>query len=923
MKKVFISYSHKDEEMANKLHDLLKHARIEVFFDKDAIEWATKWEDKLNEGLKSSQYLITCLSPTYLESDWCRKEFQHFQEKYEQGKRDKKEQNVKIMPIMFKECDNAVPQFLKELQYLDVSTEKKLHAHSFEIYRRLDVWPPSHDSNTNRNIRNILKKSLKKRFVGRSEEIWRIYDVLRDHESGVCILTGIGGVGKTQLAIEYASRFCELYSGGLIWINAEFDPSHSDLDIEAQIQNQVEDNIKKQITKQLLKEENLRDLLDIIRGTNPLLIIFDNFPEEADIDRYIRHMGSGIFSILTTRRIIGENYAFQVNSMNIEDSIELLNSGKRKFGKEANKLVEKLGGLPLALELARGYLNNTVKSIDEMITKIDNEGEMGSCKDFEDRHRESLPHHIKSVAATFKISYDQIVSPTDRDILHCLCLMEPIDVPKEILEEVLFIDRKAADQTLTDSISNLSKTWGILDTDDNQNPVVHRLIIAYVRLRLQERTGLFEHFVNIIVSTLDKKISAILNGKGELKQDVLLKLLPHAEGICGGELIDKGLAAHILCKLGRIREMLGNKSKAVKNLQMAVKKASIAEDYLLHAKASSYLGVSMFHEGDYIGSIENLDSAKETYNDFYKNGGLDINDLVAYGTCLDYIGEYHREQGEFNNAEEFHKKAIKIAQSIPDKRLKSVEAHAKAQIGAIYLRKKEYEKTIEHWGESLEISKEIDDKPWIAHFNIDVGFVHLLNRNYLEASRHLNKGINAAEKGGYKDNIARGTMNLASVYFVQGEMRRAENAYKEALPIAEKNYVVRLVWRIEYNLGNVFRAKGDYQKAKEYYSIALKHLEKLRENYSKEEEKKKFMEHRLRPYKTMILLAIERDNGESSAKMMIDDSESAMHFVEKGMHESLAEFYKEVKEKMELDKECENDKNFFIVNNKGYYVETE
>ncbi|MHC4541366.1 MAG: tetratricopeptide repeat protein [Planctomycetota bacterium] len=368
----------------------------------------------------------------------------------------------------------------------------------------------------------------------------------------------------------------------------------------------------------------------------------------------------------------------------------------------------------------------------------------------------------------------------------------------------------------------------------------------------------------------------------------------------------------VLFRLGETYEILGDKSKAVNALRRAVEIATEIDDSMKKAAAMVRFGVSLFHSGDYQKSIKELECAREIYEVEETAGTLSTEQCASYGICLDYIGENYRELGELKEAERFHNKVIQLVGQSEDNKLKSVAAHAYAQLGAIQLRQPNYQETLKYWNRALEISEQITDKPWMAHFAIDVGFVYLLTEKYDCAIEYLTRGVSHAVEGYFEDNIARGLMNRASVYFVEGKAADARTDYERALSIAEDNSVVRLTWRIKYNLGNVYKATGDVATAKKCYLEAIKQIEELRDGHRTPEEKSGFMQHRLRPYQTMIMLAWEEG-----------DMETAKEFVERGMHKSLKVFSNRADGGLDFDAEKEIDKNFFVVNGKGYYVETE
>ncbi len=55
--------------------------------------------------------------------------------------------------------------------------------------------------------------------------MWEIHDILQERKTavveGVGLVVGMGGIGKTQLAIEYVHRFGMCYPNGIFWTDAE------------------------------------------------------------------------------------------------------------------------------------------------------------------------------------------------------------------------------------------------------------------------------------------------------------------------------------------------------------------------------------------------------------------------------------------------------------------------------------------------------------------------------------------------------------------------------------------------------------------------------------------------------------------------------------------------------------------------------
>ena len=78
-------------------------------------------------------------------------------------------------------------------------------------------------------IKNIPNRGSKN-FVGRQDELVNIHNKLQENNTlSISAVSGIGGVGKTELALQYAQRYDNYYPGGICWLNAR------DTDLAAEI----------------------------------------------------------------------------------------------------------------------------------------------------------------------------------------------------------------------------------------------------------------------------------------------------------------------------------------------------------------------------------------------------------------------------------------------------------------------------------------------------------------------------------------------------------------------------------------------------------------------------------------------------------------------------------------------------------------
>ncbi|HEU4714253.1 MAG TPA: SIR2 family protein [Pyrinomonadaceae bacterium] len=166
---------------------------------------------------------------------------------------------------------------------------------------------------------------------------------------------GLGGLGKTQLAIEYAYRYRDEYPNGVIWINA-------DQDIDAQLIEIAEKG--RWIAPESDHKYKIQIAQQRIRSHSDCLIIFDNLDDRAAIDAYLPEPEANPHILVTSRIDHVDFYPVPVALLDEALSGELLLKEARREPenedeeKAAKGIVILLGGLPLALELAGAYLSH-------------------------------------------------------------------------------------------------------------------------------------------------------------------------------------------------------------------------------------------------------------------------------------------------------------------------------------------------------------------------------------------------------------------------------------------------------------------------------------------------------------------------------------------------------------------------------------
>ena len=235
---LFISYSRKDNannrvtELKEKIEfEYLEFAKEELkcFFDKDEITGMDDWKQRLLGGLKDSDLLLLILSPHYIDSPYCEWEIVEYL-KYEYARAT---QGEGVAQIYFMEIPGLDEPGFKEKA--KAWLEKVSRRQRFDFREWYDEGSNSLKRTDVKNRLDELKKSLQLRiarmrrivkapgnlpapnvrFVGREREMKLLHESVGLGKSGVLTAVhGMGGLGKTAIAFQYAYAYADFYPGG-------------------------------------------------------------------------------------------------------------------------------------------------------------------------------------------------------------------------------------------------------------------------------------------------------------------------------------------------------------------------------------------------------------------------------------------------------------------------------------------------------------------------------------------------------------------------------------------------------------------------------------------------------------------------------------------------------------------------------------
>lgn len=633
-------------------------------------------------------------------------------------------------------------------------------------------------SETEKEQKSSALASLPRRpyFVGREEEIRTILESLQPNSRTFIIgIEGVGGIGKSALAIEVSHRCIEndLFEA-VIWISAKesiltlhgIEPIVPEAKTLSEILITIGTSLKHPTIGNLSMQEQVRRAYDLLAKQTTLLVL-DNFEslskeEQRDVVDFLRKSPMTLKVLITSRERVSEGQVIRLPGLSFEESSALLAWDARQKNVHLTKdqntyLANFTGGLPLALLWVQGQIAVLGYSVTQVLDKL------------------SLDGDIPILQYCFNHSWNLLGESDARKLLFILALL-PDPVSRTALQEIAGI---LTNEHTANEISHLLQLSLIEHDQDRDYFSILPLTRRFVRTQSMNDRKFIKQAELKIAQYYVKLLSQKSGFKEWRRYDDLLQernnILSAAQW-CYKSLQKKQsksetiprqtrTIAEMLVKIGtQFGSVLWQRAYWYDRMTLA-HAALYAAKLILDWKSVSTFARNIswiyFYQGDYLRALhwseESLSATTQTEDEL-----LIAAAKRSLGAVELYLGNFDRSETLLRDVLETSEKFADDDYGIYSKGFAEYGlGDLEYERGNIRAAQEWYQKALNTWQDPARK----DPVRHISYALNGLGFVALKQKRYEDANCFFVDGIRSAEEFGRVDELAKGQLGLASVYF--------------------------------------------------------------------------------------------------------------------------------------------------------------
>lgn len=662
-------------------------------------------------------------------------------------------------------------------------------------------------------------------FTGREDILASLYTELNRGKFAALTqaqaISGLGGIGKTQVATEYAYRYRELYQATL-WVNAfSRDTLTTNFGMLASLlklpeQHEQDQNIVVQAVKRWL--ETHEGWLLILDNVEDLEMLADFLPMQGAgsllLTTRLQALGSIAQGIPVEKMGLGEGITFLLRRTKVIGADASVSQASQESRDQAAEIVTALDGLPLALDQAGAYIEETRCGFSAYLNLY-----RTRRKDLLRRRGRVSIDHPESVAATWSLSFQQIEQENSAaaDLLRLLTFLNPEAIPEEIIAEGAtelgpVLAPVAGDALDLNEAIELLLHFSLLRRDPEARLLsIHRLVQAVLKDGLtKEQQSLWAE--------------RAIRATNKTFPDVDLKTwtecqrcLPHAQS--GAAYIQEyelafPEAARLLNQAANYLSTHAQYPQAEPLLQQSlrIRQQVLEPTHPAIASTLNDLGVLYLTQGKYSESAPLLQQALQIREQVL---GLEHPNTAS---SLNNLALLYYAQGTYARAEQLYLQALAIRQRVFAPEHPDI-AQSLNNLAELFTTQAKYEDAESLYLQALTSQQNVlgEHHPDVAKTLNNLALLYRTKGEYEKAEQHYQQALRIQEEilGENHPDFAQTINNLARLYRAQGAYTKAEPFYQRALAIRKEVFGSEHphVAQSFYGLAKLYTSLGKYDEA--------------------------------------------------------------------------------------------------------------
>jgi predicted ATPase/transcriptional regulator with XRE-family HTH domain len=622
-------------------------------------------------------------------------------------------------------------------------------------------------------------------LIGRNFELAAMERIFNDPQCRLLTLTGVGGIGKTRLAIEYARRKLSLFPGGVFYI--PLTPVNSPSEIVPTMADVLEFGFSGSTEP---KEQLLKHIASHIQ--QEALFIFDNLEHllvqapTRDDEYSVVELVSEILQRLPNIKILGTSrerlnlhgeWTYELHGLSVPptnfagrlegyDSIALFAKSAQRIKTDFQvtledqlsivRICQLVEGVPLAIELAAAWVG--MLSCQEIAQEIQ------SNMDFLTTSMRDMPERHRSIRATFDHSWN-LLSDDERQTLCQLSVFHG------------GFDRNAAYQIAGASLPLLASlsTKSLVRRSDSGHYDLHEVIRQYALSHLSELPNNLETYARhceYYLNMLQDRENSLKNAS---QQETIRQLTDEVDNI---------RAAWVWAINHKKFAQLGQAGRAF---------------------GWYYEITGLYREG--IDQLELLVQA-------LKAEPGDNQWPRVLGLALIHQALLYFRKGEFGRALELYETSIAILRPIGDQTLL---ADSLVFLGTVLYLQGEYQRSRSSLEEGLFFARQANERWFEAWAVYNIGHVDSVIGRYTQGYEQMLTGIAMWRELGDPQSIALGLNFLVPTLFNLGRFEEAKSYMHESIALCEQS-------KNRWGMGTAYRYLGLAYLGEGQFKEAQAHL---------------------------------------------------------------------------------------------------